>query len=157
MRILLAVDGSEPSEAAARLLAARPWPEDAIVRVLSVVHMAYLPATPFLVDAGVNYQELQKPLLDLAEQVTDSTVAMLAARGLDAEKAVRRGDPRTQIIEEATTWRADLIVIGSHGRTGLERILMGSVAEYVVRHAGCSVEVAREPLWQPAEPAGEPS
>jgi nucleotide-binding universal stress UspA family protein len=48
------------------------------------------------------------------------------------------------IVEEASTWSADLIVMGSHGYTGLTRLLLGSVASYVVNHAPCSVEVARK-------------
>ena len=58
---------------------------------------------------------------------------------------MREGDPRMEIVEEAKRSQADLIILGSHGRTGVARWLMGSVAEYVVRHAPCSVEVARMP------------
>jgi nucleotide-binding universal stress UspA family protein len=57
--------------------------------------------------------------------------------------AVRQGDPRTVIIDEAKAWSADLIVVGSHGYTGIKRLLLGSVAQSVVSHAPCSVEVVR--------------
>jgi len=46
-------------------------------------------------------------------------------------------------VDQAKDWRADLIVLGSHGRSGIKRWILGSVAEAVVRHAPCSVEVAR--------------
>jgi nucleotide-binding universal stress UspA family protein len=52
--------------------------------------------------------------------------------------------PKTVILEEARQWGADLIVLGSHGRGGMERFLMGSVAETVATHAECSVEVVRK-------------
>ena len=56
---------------------------------------------------------------------------------------MRDGDPRSAIVDEAEEWGADLIVVGSHGYTGLKRWLLGSVAQSVVGHAPCSVEVVR--------------
>ncbi|HKM80498.1 MAG TPA: universal stress protein [Candidatus Acidoferrum sp.] len=55
------------------------------------------------------------------------------------------GKPAAKIVEGAKSWPADLIVIGSHGRGGLQRLLLGSVAESVVRHAFCPVLVVRAP------------
>ena len=59
------------------------------------------------------------------------------------ETAVREGDPRIEIVQEALDWNADLIIMGSHGHTGLRKFLLGSVAQHVISHAPCSVEVAR--------------
>jgi nucleotide-binding universal stress UspA family protein len=53
------------------------------------------------------------------------------------------GDPRSVIVDEAQAWQADLIVLGSHGYTGIKKWLLGSVAQSVVSHAPCSVEVVR--------------
>ena len=53
---------------------------------------------------------------------------------------VEEGDPKTRIIDHAAHWQADVIVLGSHGRKGLDRFLLGSVSEAVARHAPCSVE-----------------
>lgn len=53
------------------------------------------------------------------------------------------GDPRTELVESAIAEEADLLIVGSHGRTGIARLLMGSVASYVVTHAPCSVLVVR--------------
>jgi universal stress protein A len=55
------------------------------------------------------------------------------------------GKPASEIVKTAADWPADLIVIGSHGRQGVERVLLGSVAEAVGRHAPCSVLVVRAP------------
>lgn len=60
-------------------------------------------------------------------------------------KFIENGDPRKKIVEIAKEWRADFIIIGSHGRSGLNRILMGSVAENVVRHSACPVIVVPAP------------
>jgi nucleotide-binding universal stress UspA family protein len=53
------------------------------------------------------------------------------------------GDPSIEIVKAAREWPADLIVIGSHGRQGVSRMLLGSVAEAVTRHAPCPVLVIR--------------
>jgi len=55
------------------------------------------------------------------------------------------GSPPDQIVQAATAWPADLIVIGSHGRSGMQRVFLGSVAEAVLRHAQCPVLVVRVP------------
>jgi nucleotide-binding universal stress UspA family protein len=60
------------------------------------------------------------------------------------------GDPATAIVETAENEHADLIVMGTHGRTGLTRLLMGSVAESVVRKAGCPVLTIKQPANVPA-------
>jgi len=59
------------------------------------------------------------------------------------DTALENGDARSTIVDFARQWGADLIVIGSHGHKGWERLLLGSVAESVVRHATCSVLVVR--------------
>lgn len=65
-----------------------------------------------------------------------------AAPGVGAiEGRVRLGDPPREILEEAEEWPADLLVVGTHGRGGVSRFLIGSVAESVVRHAHCDVLV----------------
>lgn len=143
MRILLAVDGSEASEAAARLMAMRRWTEDSLLRILTVVHH-FQPAVPE-VALTLSYEQLAEPLQRQAAQLVARYVDLLRSTGLQLETKIRPGDPRVEIIDDATQWGADLIVVGSHGRTGLKRWLIGSVAEYVVRHAPCSVEVARLP------------
>jgi len=61
------------------------------------------------------------------------------------------GDPATAVVEAANEENADLIVLGTHGRTGLTRLLMGSVAEAVVRRAKCPVLVVKHPSALPAE------
>jgi nucleotide-binding universal stress UspA family protein len=80
-----------------------------------------------------------------ATQLTSGVAASLKQRGLDVETSTREGDARSAIVDEAAEWGADLIVVGSHGKTGLKRWLLGSVAGSIVSHAPCSVEVVRRP------------
>ncbi len=75
--------------------------------------------------------------------------------GLDVEKRLAEGDPVTQILEVAGAINADLIVTGTHGRTGLGRLLMGSVAEQVLRKANCPVLTVKAPVTAQARLPGE--
>ena len=59
------------------------------------------------------------------------------------QQPIPAGDARSTILDLAQAWPADLVVLGSHGRRGWDRFLMGSVAESVAVHAHCSVEVTR--------------
>lgn len=143
MKILLAIDDSNYSEAATEAVASRPWPQGTIVRVLSAVEHIIPPATTLWYDAAGSLDWAQEQLAKRAEQLTASAARRLEAAGLAVDAVVRHGDPRAVIVDEAKEWSADLIVVGSHGYTGIRRLLLGSVAQSVVSHAPCSVEVVR--------------
>jgi nucleotide-binding universal stress UspA family protein len=85
------------------------------------------------------------PDLSLDERTRDDELKAQAAAlgGADAsiETVTRRGPAATEIVREADDWNADLIVVGTHGRSGLSRLLLGSVAEAVLRDAPCSALV----------------
>src|SRR5262249_46619147 len=66
--------------------------------------------------------------------------------GLDIELDVSEGEPAAEILKIARDRHCDLIVMGTHGRTGLRHLLMGSIAEKVIRKAGCPVLTVRSPL-----------
>jgi nucleotide-binding universal stress UspA family protein len=143
MRILLAIDGSPHSRAAVDEVARRPWPSNSTVRVMSVIQPYTPPATEFVL-AGATLEDMRQQQASPAEQIAKRAVDALTPTGLATETALREGDPRSAIVDEAEEWGADLIVVGSHGRTGLSRWLLGSVAQAVVGHAPCSVEVVRQ-------------
>ena len=144
MKILLAVDGSTPSQVAIDEVAHRPWPQPSIVRVVSAVQ-PYVPGAVELVPAAVTPQNVVQQHEEQARQLASRAAERIERPGLAVEAVVREGDPRSVIVDEANTWGANLIVMGSHGRTGLQRLLLGSVAQAVVGHAPCSVEVVRRP------------
>jgi nucleotide-binding universal stress UspA family protein len=155
MNVLLAVDGSEQSRLAVDAMASRPWPEDTHVRVLYVIPSpvlaAPMPEPPPALALGPSapiwppaVMEMRKEFTDSANVLVSRIARELQEHGLVAEKSVHEGDPRSEIVEEAKRWPADLIVVGSHGYTGLKRWLLGSVAQSVVSHAPCSVEVVRK-------------
>ena len=102
----------------------------------------------------VGWTPLAEPLPDaeLGERLEESAARDLPAfsksaefEGLDVEDLIARGDPASEIVRAAEERGAGLIVISSHGRTGLGRILFGSTAESVVRHARCPVLVVKPP------------
>jgi nucleotide-binding universal stress UspA family protein len=77
------------------------------------------------------------------EAAIDSASKTLTGAGLAASTSVLAGNAKWTIIDEAKEWNADLVVLGSHGRRGLTRVLLGSVSEAVAMNAPCSVEVIR--------------
>ena len=143
MKILLAVDSSEYSAIAIKEVAKRPWLPRSTIRVVSVVEPITPPAAELWYDGGGDLEIANREMQKRATELTKATAAKLRGLGLKIEAVVRVGHARTAIVDEARKWSADLIVLGSHGRTGLERLLLGSVALSVVTHAPCSVEVVR--------------
>ncbi|MCC7007245.1 MAG: universal stress protein [Acidobacteria bacterium] len=146
-KILLAIDGSVHSDAAVDALIDRFRPERAEVRVLHAVEwLKELPAS-FRFGEGPTYANdilaSKNKSFDEAARLIERTAERLRTAGFQTTTAMPDDDARHAILEEAEKWTADLIVIGSHGRRGLDRLLLGSVAESVVRHARCSVEIVR--------------
>ncbi len=149
MKILLATDGSDSSLAALNAVAERPWPAGSEVKIISVVE-AHLPPAP--VDALVPDSYYLKRL---AEQQTAARDAIAAAetqlRATNGDRTdpieivseIINGSARESIVEEAVRWKADLIVVGSHGHRGVKRFWLGSVSLAVANHANCSVEIVR--------------
>ena len=80
------------------------------------------------------------------EAVLEHAAEFFSKHGLDgASIDVRVGQPAHEICEFATELKADLIVISTHGYHGMKRVLLGSVAESVIRHANCDIVVLRRP------------
>ena len=143
MNLILAIDHSEYSAEAVKEVAARPWPSNTVVRILSVVEPITPAAAELWYDAGGSLDRVKQELTKRATGLTAKAAKQLQGKGIKTENVVRDGDPRSVIVQEAEDWPADLIVLGSQGYTGIKRLLLGSVAESVVSHAPCSVEVVR--------------
>ena len=146
MKILLAMDDSKFSEAALRMMLSRYRHEETEVRVLHVVEPIALAMPPLMAEGyAPELDEVRKEQLKLARELVAKAAEKLHAAGFQADTAIYEGNARTGIIDLAAEWHADLIVVGSHGRKGLDRFLLGTVSEYVARHALCSVEIVRLP------------
>jgi nucleotide-binding universal stress UspA family protein len=151
MKLLLAVDDSHYSELAASQVAARPWPQGTVLRVLSVAPTllgAAVPGVPLAGALGAPVPlsgefDARTELLEGANRLVQRVADRFSRDAFKVETIVREGDAGTEIISEAESWPADLLILGSHGHTGLKRLILGSVAHYVSNHAPCSVEVVR--------------
>jgi nucleotide-binding universal stress UspA family protein len=147
MKILLAVDDSDFSRAAADAVIKAFSRADAAVHVLHVVDPLKL--APSFVGTGVgpsvpaDFAGVIEEWLDQAEILVSQTAKVLASAGFHVSTSVLEGDAKSQILDFAEKWQPNLIVVGSHGRTGIGRFLLGSVSEAIARHARCSVQIVR--------------
>jgi nucleotide-binding universal stress UspA family protein len=146
-RVVFAWDGSEQAEAALPALTEWGLFEQAHVAVLSVADAD----PPWWVSAGLvsdetaaeAYHAAAEPSRQQHEEMAGHMAKQLRAAGLKADAVSREGDPAETIVAFAEEHAADFIVLGTHGRTGLRRLLMGGVARNVLLHARCSVLLAR--------------
>ncbi|MBK9981075.1 MAG: universal stress protein [Saprospiraceae bacterium] len=129
-KILIAVDSSEYSLNAAQKAMDLAHQIDATVAAVCVVDASKALGN---FDVGLLPGEALLALTKEAEQTLDQVGKMYM--GKDLTKFMPEGFPREEIIHTAEQWEADLIVMGTHGRTGLRHLLMGSVAEYVLHHS----------------------
>ncbi len=134
-KILIAVDSSEFSIAAAKKGLDLAHQLNASVALVYIVDTTKATGN---VEAGVSPEEALIVLKKEAEQTLDF---LASYNGANLVKLMPEGRPKEDIIKTAKTWGADLIVMGTHGRTGLMHLLMGSVAEYTIEHSKIPVVV----------------
>ncbi len=95
---------------------------------------------------AVDVRATDESLLKEARQTLDRIIREQVPRGVDAEATVATGNPVDGIVRFAREQNADLLVMCTHGRTGLSHVLIGSTAEAVVRQAPCPVLTLRQPM-----------
>jgi nucleotide-binding universal stress UspA family protein len=142
-RIVVPTDFSSCSEEAWRLaqrLAGMSGAELVLTHVLTEAPL--FREGPFIMP---KVREVFEAARSFADTALGEWVAKARAEGLSARVALRTGVAYQEIVALAADERADLIVIGTHGRGGLNRALLGSVADRVIRLAGCPVLTVREP------------
>jgi nucleotide-binding universal stress UspA family protein len=147
MKILVAYDGSQCADAALDDLRRAGLPADAQVKVLSVAE-SWLPPPSGL--EIVEHIDKDQEYLSLARRAGLRLASMESVWDVKSETGA--GSPATVIIKRADEWDADLIVVGSHGRTALGRFFFGSVSQKVLHESGRSVRVARGRIEEPDTP-----
>lgn len=170
MNILFATDGSDSALAALDLLLRFPFPAHSEVRAITVIDRPDFPArlagilSAALTDdepvqtaeaqaAGTQAEDDRSDHRDETDQATHQSVQAhlalvserLRAAGWSSSTEVRRGHPVDQICAAAEAWNADLVIVGSHGHTGIRRHILGSVSTGVLHYAHCSVLVIPHP------------
>jgi len=148
-RVLVPLDGSPLSENVLPFLTEIAGPLDMTIMLLRVLE----PVPQTLVDGGpgIPVDDLQARRRDAAEYLTP-LAAGLRARGIDTTSSVRVGRAEDEILGAARDDGADLIAMSTHGRSGLGRLLFGSVAEQVLRHADVPVFLMRQAGQRPVMP-----
>ncbi len=146
MKILLATDGSAHSKAMVKQFAGRTFAPNTKVRIISVYERA--PHIMYVDPIGISneyYDIADKGLLQSAKDAIENAVTTLSKKKskLSISTAAIEGSPKSVILEEAETFAADLIVVGSHGHGAVAGFLLGSVSQAVALHAKCSVEIVR--------------
>lgn len=159
--LLVAVDGSPSAHAAVTYLAANRIFAGHPVEVLSVAPgNALAGAFPLATVADATSEPVDEERLELrrrAEAVAASAAQELRHDGYHARWSISAGNPAHEIIEAAASFGSGLVVMGSRGRTGLTRLVLGSVARNVLLHTTASVLIVREPVRVRSEaPAKEP-
>lgn len=133
VRLLLAVDGSEDSDKAVEAVRGRRWPAGSEVKLITCAGPNLEKREPAVIT------EMTAPIAAMQEEIA----AGLRARGLEVTTRVSLEDPKRAIVEEAESWGADSIFIGSRGLGRISRFFLGSVSSAVTARAHCSVEVIR--------------
>ena len=145
MKILLAIDDSKFSGAAIQAVIEQAHSRDTEVRVLHVVEPPSLLVAREMGGSDPTLEAIWDEETEQAQALVAKAAETLRSHGRKVTTTVQQGDPKSMIIDAAEEWRADLIVLGSHGRKALNRFLMGSVSEAIARHARRSVEIVRIP------------
>lgn len=149
MKILFATDGAKQSDAAVEMLRHFALSDGDEIQIVSVVDMA----VPMAIDIYGGYlpdtAELEKTARESAAKLLERTEERIKShfpgKSLAISSEVLFGSPESRIVETAETIHPDLIVLGSHGYSRWERLLLGSVSDSVVHHAPCSVLIVRTP------------
>ena len=116
MKILLACDGSEHSEAAIIETVRSPWPDNTSFQILSVVDTSFSPPPTV------------QRMLASAQAVVDHAVSVFKEKlpaGTNIISTVSQGNPKSEILQYAERWPADLLIVGSRGLRGIKKVMMG--------------------------------
>jgi len=149
MRILFATDGAKQSDAAIEMLRNFALSDGDEIKIVSVVDMAVPMALDmyggYLPDSAEIEKTARENAAKLLEQTQQRVGSHFADKNLAISTEVLFGSPESRIVETAEAIHPDLIVLGSHGYSRWERLLLGSVSDSVVHHAPCSVLIVRTP------------
>lgn len=127
-RVLVPVDGSDPSDCAVTEALSLADAFESTLVFLYAIDVDSVPADTYTAD-------LVERLHEYGRTVVDAAADRAREAGVAAETVVTEGAPNRVIVSAAVAHDVDLVVMGTHGRTGIEHVLLGSVAERVVRKA----------------------
>lgn len=140
-RVVVPLDGSQVAEGILPFILGIAGPLDLDVVLLRVVQ----PIPPTVIEGATHVvvDDIEARMAE-AKEYSDGAARELEAKGIRVRVEVRRGDPASEIVAAATQTGADLIAMSTHGRSGLGRLVFGSVAQAVLRQAEIPVLLIRE-------------
>jgi nucleotide-binding universal stress UspA family protein len=144
MRVLIGVDDSDHSNAAVDYVKKAEWPDGTKVFVLSAVRAPVMVNAEVYAPGPYVSDQAFEEAIQFGQELTARVEKQFRDAGFATEARVVHGDPRVVIVDTAHAVGADLVVVGSHGRSGLAKLVLGSVASHVVSHAPCSVLVVKK-------------
>ncbi|MBP7863229.1 universal stress protein [bacterium] len=146
MKVLIAVDGSESSQRALEYVAQMPWKPNTEFCLFSAIYLWEEDFTVLRSSYDMAKERAKKKVIEGLEKdvkyLREKVPGIVVSFDYNFDRA------REAIVEKAFTYKADLIVMGSHGRSGFKKLLMGSVAEYVSNVAPCSVQIVKDAKQQ---------
>lgn len=156
MKVIIALDDSPYSKHVLEVVSRRHWPQDTEFKILHVL-------VPVELGSWVDeeYPQIQS---EIKERRQKNAELLCSEARLRMEKhcpdarvhfEIRHGSPRIEILQAATDWEANRIVIGAHGHNVCPHNLMGSVSRSVAEHAPCSVEIIKNKALQSSSRDGE--
>ena len=143
MHLILGVDDSSCSTVAAEFVRGMRWRDGTTATVVNALPLIVSAVPEAYLVMAEQVEELRRTQRAASERHVAAVAAELTAAGIEAKGTVADGDPRVVLVDAARNEKADLLVVGSHGRTGLRKLVLGSVASHVTAHAPCSVLVVR--------------
>ena len=155
MRVLVAVDDMTYGQAIANFVASHKWTDDTQFKIIHAIHvdeLTYVTNDQFCCS-------LAKDLIEERDRRARSLVKGLAAQiqaklpNAKIEEEIIFGKAKDVILDQADSWHADMVVVGSHGKSGISRFLLGSVSLSVLSHAPCSVMIVKLPKEHDKETA----
>ena len=147
MKILLATDGSESARAAVDCLLRFPFPRNSEVTLLTVIDRNVFKneeVSSINEEQRDELEETEKIVQVAAQELLAEEATRLTGAGWSESRELRIGHPAEEIVRLAEQLGSDCIVVGSHGTSGIRRFLLGSVSDYVLQYAPCSVLIVKK-------------
>ncbi len=146
MRVLVAIEDEQFAPLIMEFVLTHEWQTGSILKLISVVEPSVVGDNiTAIYGGGIDRQILEERVNKASKELNELREELHSKLGdaIPVEVNVMVGQPHHAIIEVADAWKADMIVMGSHGRKGFSRFLLGSVSLFVVSHANCSVTIVR--------------
>lgn len=144
MKVLIAIDEPNFAKAIAEFVNTHKWDVDTDFEVLSVIEPLKIGSVMAVLPGPVLDEMLEKRKEETA-QVVENFVRSISRTvpRTKIRKQIIEGFPTDEIMKEVTREKPEMLIVGSHGKHGIERIILGSVSMFLVSHAPCSVVVIR--------------